>query len=301
MTREIEAIRPIDVFLAHLREERRLSPRTLDGYRRDLYAFARYIRQSSVKDWDDINSQDVRGFVALRHHEGVSGRSLRRALSALRTFFSYLMRENRIPLNPALGVRAPRSAPGLPSPLDTDQVQRLLDFDPPDPLAVRDLSIMELTYSSGLRLGELVGADVHTLDLHQGLIRVVGKGNKTRDLPLGRYARQALTHWIRVREGIARPRETALFVGRGGGRLSARAIQKRMRRWASLQGLDRHVHPHMLRHSFASHLLESCGDLRAVQELLGHADISTTQVYTHLDFQHLAQIYDRAHPRARKS
>lgn len=296
-----EASGPTEAFLAHLREERRLSPYTLEGYRRDLEDFQRRFNQGGGEGWDTVTGHDVRSFVAQRHHEGLSGRSLRRALSALRTFFSFLMREGHIPLNPALGVRAPRSISGLPSPLDTDQVQRLLNFAPADPLAVRDLAIMELTYSSGLRLSELVGSDLDALDLRQGLIRIVGKGNKTRDVPLGRFARDALEHWIEVRARIAPAGETALFVGRGGGRLSGRSIQKRMRRWAFIRGLDRHVHPHMLRHSFASHLLESSGDLRAVQELLGHADISTTQIYTHLDFQHLAQVYDKAHPRARKS
>lgn len=287
-------------FLRHLEQERRLSAHTVSGYRRDLTRFWTHLEAQGGTDWAAVDSHCVRAYVASRHRQGQAGRSLQRELSALRSFYRYLHKEGLVPHNPVQGVRAPRSARPLPKALDVDQVDRLLALDTRDPLGLRDRALMELIYSSGLRLSEAVRLDVIDLDLGQGLVRVTGKGRKSRDLPVGCKAREALEGWLVARRGLANAGETALFVGRRGGRLTPRAVQYRLREWSRRQGLDRSVHPHMLRHSFATHLLESSGDLRAVQELLGHANISTTQVYTHLDFQHLARVYDRAHPRARR-
>jgi integrase/recombinase XerC len=225
---------------------------------------------------------------------------VQRRLSAVRTFLRYLQRERVLTHNPAAEVRAPKIKRSLPETLDVDQMSRLLDIPGTDALSVRDRAIMELFYSSGLRLAELIGLDLGALDATDRTIRVSGKGNKTRILPVGRKALEALEKWLAVRGALAAIGEMALFVGRNGRRVGQRTIQLRIARWARLQGLPMHVHPHLFRHSFASHLLESSQDLRGVQELLGHADIATTQVYTHLDFQHLARIYDRTHPRARK-
>ena len=288
----------IERFLSHLAHERGLSPRTLDAYARDLRAFARDCPETSPAR---ITSQQIRLFAARCHQAGASGRSIARRLSALRSFFEYLLREDAIGANPAADVSAPRTGRKLPAVIDADQTARLLDARPADDLEVRDLAVMELIYSSGLRLAEVVDLDLPRLNLAQGLVEVTGKGRKTRLLPVGRMARARLDDWLEIRPAWTTPDEPALFVGRHGRRLGARAIQQRLARWARRQGLDRRLHPHLLRHSFASHLLESSGDLRAVQELLGHSDIATTQVYTHLDFQHLARVYDQAHPRARCS
>jgi integrase/recombinase XerC len=286
----------IDRYLRHLSEERRCSPHTVRNYARDL----RRLGEAVGDDWVRVRVHDIRALVAKAHRQGAQGRSLQRLLSAIRGFFHFLVREGVVDANPALDVRAPKAGRKLPGVLDVEQVSRLVAIPGDDPLAVRDRAILELFYSSGLRLAELVGLDLTDVDLADRQLRVTGKGRKTRDLPVGRHAAAALTAWLKVRTELAAPGEEALFVGRRGGRLGARAIQVRLSRHAGLQGLDRRVHPHLLRHSFASHLLESSGDLRAVQELLGHADISTTQVYTHLDYQHLARVYDTAHPRARR-
>jgi integrase/recombinase XerC len=228
-------------------------------------------------------------------------------LSAARTFYEYLMREGAVKNNPALDVRAPKTKKRLPATLDADQMGRLLDFRVDDTLSARDKAMMELFYSSGLRLSELVGLDVSAVDLKDRTVRVLGKGDKTRIVPIGRHAIAALKEWLTQRAALTRRKQgagwlpgDAMFVGKSGRPLSVRAVQLRVGTWARRQGLTMHVHPHMFRHSFATHLLESSGDLRGVQELLGHADISTTQVYTHLDFQHLASVYDAAHPRARR-
>lgn len=290
----------IERYLGHLRHERRLSPHTQSNYRRDLEFFVAYADERGVDDWDVVDPALVRDFAAARHRRGLGGRSVQRALSALRSFYAYLLRERAVTLNPAVDVRAPKSPRKLPVTVAVDDMQRLLDRVAQNPLELRDLAILELMYSCGLRLAEAVGLDLDRLDLQGGTVTVTGKGAKTRQLPVGRLAREALARWLTVRPSLAAAQETALFVGRRGQRLSARSVQDRVRRWGLRAGLPRHLHPHVLRHSFASHLLESSGDLRAVQELLGHADISTTQVYTHLDFQHLADVYDRAHPRARK-
>jgi integrase/recombinase XerC len=290
----------IERFLAHLRDERRLSRHTLSNYRRDLARLCAECRRRGLCRWDAVAAQEVRLLVTTRHRQGVSGKTLQRELSAIRSFFRYLLREGETGHNPALGVRAPKVRRRLPATLDADQLDQLLSAPAADPLTSRDLAIMELFYSSGLRLAELVALNLDQLVAQDDTLEVIGKGAKTRRVPIGAKARQALARWLGQRSRLARSGEPALFVSRRGSRISARAVQQRLGIWSLRRGAPRPVHPHLLRHSFATHLLESSGDLRAVQELLGHADIGTTQVYTHLDFQHLAQVYDRAHPRARK-
>jgi integrase/recombinase XerC len=294
-------LRPlVDAFLEHLRHERRVSPRTVEGYGRDLAQLAASLVGAGVRDWAAVNEHHVRGFVAARRRKGASGRSVQRELSALRTFFRYLLRERLVSGNPAQGVRPPKTPRKLPATLDPDQLGQLLDTPVQTPLALRDAAIVELFYSSGLRLAELVGLDLGDVDLGDAMVEVTGKGAKTRRVPVGRLALEALRRWLAVRGDLAAADERALFVSERGRRLHPRTVQARLRRLALERGAARNVHPHLLRHSFASHLLESSGDLRAVQELLGHANISTTQIYTHLDFQHLAQAYDQAHPRAKR-
>lgn len=287
-------------FRGHLRDERRLSPRTLHAYLRDLEQFARYCTERDVTQWSQVDAALVRAYAAKCHRRGLGSRSLQRALSAIRGLFEYLLREGGASHNPAQGVAAPKQGRRLPDALDVDETERLLALKGDDPLAVRDRAIMELMYSSGLRLAELVALDLGAVDLRDGTVRVTGKGAKTRVVPVGRAACAALRTWLERRGQLAQATEPALFVSQRGGRLQPRSVQQRLRQWGLRQGLAAHVHPHKLRHSFATHLLESSGDLRAVQELLGHANIGTTQVYTHLDFQHLAKVYDQAHPRARK-
>ena len=288
---------PVEAFVRHLAHERRLSPHTREAYRRDLAAAAGRFEAAGKPGWTALDPVEVQGFAAWCHRAGLSGRSIQRRLSALRTFFDFLIREGLAERNPARSVRAPKVARRLPKALDPDEAANLLDREPPRGYeAVRDVAMLELLYSSGLRLGEVQGLSLGDLDLASGLVSVLGKGSKRRIVPVGRKAREALGRWLAIRGGGEEP---AVFVSRSGRRLGARAIQDRVRRFASRHGID--LHPHMLRHSFASHLLESSGDLRAVQELLGHADLGTTQVYTHLDFQRLAAVYDEAHPRARRA
>jgi integrase/recombinase XerC len=297
----------IERFLSHLSFERRMSSHTVSAYRHDLGRLAAFCDKRDVKRWAALNNFQVRAYAASEHAGGIAPRSIQRRLSAARTFYEYLMREGAVKNNPALEVRAPKSKKRLPATLDADQMGRLLNFRVDDPLSARDKAMMELFYSSGLRLGELVGLDVAAVDLGDRTVRVLGKGQKTRIVPVGRHAIDALKKWLIERAalagkgfGVTSAKSGALFVGKSGRPLSVRAVQLRVGTWARRQGLSMHVHPHMFRHSFATHLLESSGDLRGVQELLGHADISTTQVYTHLDFQHLASVYDAAHPRARR-
>lgn len=287
-------------FVSHLGVERRLSPHTQSNYRDDIGRLVAYCGRNGIADWRGLDAQHIRMFAAAEFRSGASPRSIQRRLSALRTFFKYLVREGELPSNPADGVQAPKAKKRLPATIDVDQMTRLLEFRSDEQLDVRDKAIMELFYSSGLRLAELVGLNLTDLDLADRTVRVLGKGNKARIVPVGRHAAEALSRWIRERTAIAAVGEHALFVGNKGERLQARAVQKRVAGWAKRQGLGLHVHPHMFRHSFATHLLESSQDLRGVQELLGHANLATTQVYTHLDFQHLAKIYDAAHPRARR-
>jgi integrase/recombinase XerC len=291
----------IDRFLHHLQTERRLSANTCKHYQRDLDELHNWCKAAGINDWRALDSHQVRKYAAQSHRRGLSGRSIQRRLSALRSFYNYLLREQQVSQNPGLDIRAPKSAQHLPDTLNVDDIARLLNVTSKDPLALRDLAMLELLYSSGLRLAELVALNEGDLDFNERVVRVTGKGAKTRLLPVGDKAIGALQAWMQVRTRQLQDTETAIFTGRGGKRLSARSVQQRVKDWARRQGIPGDLHPHTLRHSFASHLLESSGDLRAVQELLGHADISSTQIYTHLDFQHLAQVYDSAHPRARKS
>lgn len=290
----------VERFLTHIGSERRLSPLTVDGYRREIARFQEHLEEDDVDDWRDVDESRVREYVARRHRQGAGAPTLQRTLSAIRSFYRFLLRERAAGHNPAAGVAAPRRTRKLPDALDVDRVGALLEMPVRGALDTRDRAMFELMYSSGLRLAETVSLDVGDVNLKDALVHVTGKGAKQRVVPVGGVACQWLRNWSGERAALAAGAETALFVSRRGTRLSARAVQSRLARWARIQGLDRPVHPHMLRHSFASHLLESSGDLRAVQELLGHADISTTQIYTHLDFQHLAEVYDRAHPRARR-
>jgi len=284
-------------YLDHLSNERRLARHTVENYARDITALIGLAADTPLRQ---LQVPNVRRFVAQLHARGLDGRSLGRMLSAWRGFFHYLARDHGYAHNPCLGIRPPRSAKRLPHALSPDEAGRLMNIGATDPLAVRDKSILELLYSSGLRLSELTGLAEDDVNFRDATVRVTGKGAKTRIVPVGSHALAALKTWLPARGQLARPGETALFVGRDGSALGPRAVQARLRQWAIKLGLADKAHPHALRHSFASHLLQSSGDLRAVQELLGHASISTTQVYTHLDFQHLAKAYDQAHPRARR-
>jgi integrase/recombinase XerC len=300
----------IERFASHLRNERRLSGHTVAAYRRDLTELAAFCERRAIAGWTAVGHAHLRTFAAAAHAAGTAPRSIQRRLSAVRTFYEFLLREGHCALNPARGVQAPKTKKRLPDALDADQMAHLLNFRADDTLSARDKAIMELFYSSGLRLAELVSLDLPSIDLKDRTLRVVGKGGKSRIVPVGRFAVDALRAWLAERAAWVRgtpdgaPAGAAggqpLFVGRAGRRLSARAVQLRVELWARRRGLAVHVHPHMFRHSFATHLLESSGNLRGVQELLGHADIGTTQIYTHLDFQHLAKVYDASHPRARR-
>ncbi|MEH6548447.1 MAG: tyrosine recombinase XerC [Pseudomonadales bacterium] len=291
----------IERYLAYLRDVRRSSVHSIAAYKRDLAKLERFCAANNLSSAQDIHTADIRTWVALEHRSGLGGKSLQRLLSATRGFYVYLIRQSELKLNPADGIVAPKSPRPLPKTLDTDQVGHLLNVKADDWLLVRDLAMMELLYSSGLRLSELTGLDVGDIDLTAGLVTVTGKGNKTRSVPVGRMAADILGQWLSCRsEKLADSSDQALFLSSRGGRISPRSVQSRLKKLALSQGLPQHVHPHMLRHSFASHMLESSSDLRAVQEMLGHANIATTQIYTHLDYQHLAKVYDAAHPRAGK-
>ena len=291
---------PLAAYLAELSDQRRMSPHTISNYRRDL---EKLLALSGDIPLAGLQVHHIRRFVAQLHGRGLSGRSLARLLSAWRGFFLWLGERGLVKANPCDGIRPPKSPRLLPKALSVDETARLLDaVEDDDPVqAARDLAMFELFYSSGLRLAELVALDCDVLDtvLHEGEIRVLGKRSKLRLVPVGSKAREALAVWAAMRGELALPGERALFVGVRGGRISPRMVESRLERRAQRLGLPTHVHPHMLRHSFASHVLQSSGDLRAVQEMLGHASIASTQVYTHLDFQHLAKVYDAAHPRAK--
>ena len=284
----------IDEFLAHLAVERQGSTHTLDAYRRDLAALAGWARG---RDLLALDGNDLRAFIASEHRRGLSPKSLQRRLSACRSLYRWLLKHGRIQASPADGVRAPKAPRKLPQVLDVDEAVQLVQLPTDAPLGLRDRALLELFYSSGLRLSEVCALRWGDLDFDAGLVTVLGKGSKQRIVPVGSHARRALLDW---REASAGTGTGFVFPGRGGARISARAIQLRMKQLALRQGVFKRIHPHLLRHSFASHVLESSGDLRGVQELLGHADIATTQIYTHLDFQHLAKVYDAAHPRARR-
>ena len=287
----------IDAYLDHLRVERRMSANTLDGYARDLRALAAWMEAAGIASLRALGGEDVRGFIAGEHRRGLSPTSLQRRLSALRSFFKHLVGRGQLPGNPAQGLRAPKAARKLPQVLDPDETAQLVEVATDTPLGRRDRAMLELFYSSGLRLGELCALRWRQLDLDEGLVHVIGKGNKARVVPVGSHARAALAAW---RADTPSAPTAPVFPGRGDAPISPRAVQLRLRAAARAQGVWKRVHPHLLRHSFASHVLESSGDLRGVQELLGHADIATTQIYTHLDFQHLAKVYDAAHPRAKR-
>ncbi|MGH8631026.1 MAG: tyrosine recombinase XerC [Burkholderiales bacterium] len=284
-------------FLSHLEKERWMSPHTVRNYGRDVQLLLELAEGSPL---ERIQTHQVRRFVAKLHAQGLGGRSLARTLSAWRGFYRYLARDHGVRHNPCAGVRAPRSAKRLPDALSPEEAARLVELPESGALATRDRAILELFYSSGLRLSELTALKLGEVDFTEATVRVLGKGRKTRVVPVGRHALEALKSWLSLRAALAAPEEQAMFVNQRGKPLGARAIQLRVRAWAIRQGLAAKVHPHMLRHSFASHVLQSSSDLRAVQEMLGHASISTTQVYTHLDWQHLAKAYDAAHPRAKR-
>lgn len=288
-----------DRYLRYIAQVRRYSPRTVESYGADIDKFIAFCEQRALQP-DSLQQADVRGFSAQLHRGGLSGRSIARNLSAVRRLLNFLQRESILKNNVAIGVRAPKSPRKLPKALDADAAKVFVEISGDDFLSLRDRAIVELFYSSGLRLSELLSLNTDSIDFTQALVRVTGKGSKTREVPVGRFATDAIKKYLRLRSSIAHEGDPALFVSQRGTRLAARAVQARIARHGITQGMSQHVHPHMLRHSFASHLLESSGDLRAVQELLGHANLATTQIYTHLDFQHLAKIYDQTHPRARK-
>ena len=288
---------PVLDYLERLRVERGYSPHTLAGYRRDLARLVAFARRRGAAGWAALDAEHLRGFIAAEHRRGLSATSVQRLLSSCRGFLDQLVREGVLPASPALGLRAPRAPRKLPQVLDADEMSRLLEFPALTPDDLRDRAMLELLYSSGLRRAELCGLRWGDLQLDAGLVRVQGKGGRVRDVPVGAKAREALEALRALGgAGAAQP----VFRGPRGGAISESLVGRRIKAIAQRQGIDKRVHPHLFRHSCASHVLESSGDLRAVQELLGHADIATTQIYTHLDFQHLAKVYDAAHPRARR-
>ncbi len=292
--------RAVDIarYLDHLRVERRLSTHTLSAYADDLGRFDALIETHAADTrWQTLHGEQVRAFLAQGNRAGLAPRTLQRRLSAVRGFLAWLLAEGEINCNVASGLRAPKAPRRLPQVPDADQMKALLEAPDHSRLAVRDRALFELVYSSGLRLAEVCALRWGELDSDEGLVRVTGKGAKTRVVPVGRDALAALAEWRRGTPGNS---GDPVFPGRGGVPIAPRSVQARLTRWAGLHGDGRRMHPHLLRHACASHVLESSGNLRAVQELLGHADIGTTQIYTHLDFQHLARVYDQAHPRARR-
>ena len=287
----------VQAWLGRLAGERKASPHTVDGYRRDLDKLLRWMNAQGIDDFGKLDAHRMRGFVAAEHRAGLSPKSLQRLLSSCRSLFRQLRREGLMEHDPVAGVRGPKVHRKLPQVLDVDEAATLVESGGEGALGLRDRAMLELFYSSGLRLSELVGLRWLDLDLDAGEVRVLGKGSKTRIVPVGRHAVNALRA---LGEAGGRAPDTPVFRGRGGAPISPRTVQARLKQLALTQGFAKRVHPHLLRHTFASHMLESSGDLRAVQELLGHADIATTQIYTHLDFQHLAKVYDAAHPRAKR-
>lgn len=284
-------------YIHHLTYERRLSPLTSENYARDIRILLKYVNKD---DLEQVQSPNIRQVIAQLHGKGLSSRSLSRMLSAWRSFYRYLIRDHQYRHNPCIGLHVPKSAQKLPNVLSPDEATQLLAFSPDHMLTIRDSAMFELFYSSGLRLAELTQLKPVDISFAEGTVRVLGKGGKTRIVPVGDYAIQALKAWIEQRAQIVKPDVSALFLSQHGDAISARTISYRLKNRARQQGIHQNVHPHILRHSFASHLLQSSGDLRAVQEMLGHAHITSTQVYTHLDFQHLTKVYDTAHPRAKK-
>jgi integrase/recombinase XerC len=294
------AAKQLTDFLTYLETEKRVALNTITNYERDLRQLTQFCEKQNFEHWANLQPNDIRQHIANRHRAGLGGASLQRELSAIRSFYSYLLKHNFVTLNPAQYVKAPKTMRKLPKTLDVDQVAGLLDAGADSILEVQDVAMFELFYSSGLRLSELVDLNLTDLDLKDKSLRVQsGKGGKARILPIGSKAIIALENWFKHRQPNSE-KEFAVFLSKKGGRISRRAVQARLSEWCIKKGISQNVHPHMLRHSFASHLLQSSQDLRAVQELLGHSNIATTQIYTHLDFQHLAKVYDNAHPRAKK-
>ena len=287
----------VERFLVHIEKERRLSGHTIEGYHRDIRLLLQLAASTPL---DELRNHHIRRFVASLHARGLGGRSLGRALSAWRGFFNFLMRDHHFTHNPCVGVRAPKTAKKLPSALSPEEMAKLVDLPATDPYSVRERAMFELFYSSGLRLSELTALSTADVDFDDATVRVLGKGGKTRVVPVGRFALRYIQEWLAQRGSIVKGEQEGLFLNQKGRSIGPRTVQQRLKVWAQKQGMTQHVHPHMLRHSFASHVLQSSGDLRAVQEMLGHASISSTQIYTHLDWQHLAKTYDAAHPRARR-
>lgn len=286
-------------YWTYLKIERQVSPHTLSNYQRQLVRVVEILQHAGIQQWQQVTPSVVRFVIAQSYKDGLHEKSLALRLSALRQFLSYLVQLGELKVNPATGISAPKQAKHLPKNIDTEQVQQLLANDSKEPIDIRDRAIIELLYSSGLRLSELQGLNLNSINILVREVRVIGKGNKERVVPLGRYASHAIQQWLKVRL-LFNPKDEALFVSQLGNRMSHRAIQMRLETWGIRQGLNSHLNPHKLRHSFATHMLEASSDLRAVQELLGHSNLSTTQIYTHLNFQHLAEVYDSAHPRAKR-
>lgn len=289
----------IQPYWDYLRAEKQVSPHTLSNYQRQLQAVCAMLKQHQISSWQEVDASVIRWILSQSHKQGLGAKSIGVRLVALRQWFAYLVKHEQLLANPALGIKAPKVGRHLPKNVDAEQVAQLLNTEVTTPLEIRDLAMMELMYSSGLRLSELQGLDLDRMDLATREVRLLGKGNKERIVPIGSKALEAIHRWLEVRMSF-NPQDNAVFLNNRGGRLSYRSIQLIMEKWGRKQGLETHLHPHKLRHSFATHMLEGSGDLRAVQELLGHSSLATTQIYTHLDFQHLAKVYDAAHPRARK-
>ncbi|PHM23126.1 tyrosine recombinase XerC [Xenorhabdus ehlersii] len=301
MTQPIDLLlTPMEDFLRYLRVERRLSPVTITNYRRHLAVLAEMSLEMGIREWQELDPAKVRMFASRSRRAGLQSASIALRFSSLRSFLDWMVMQNKLAANPAKTVSTPRKKRHLPKNMDVDEVNQLLNINLNDPLSVRDRTMLEVMYGAGLRLSELVGLDCRHLDLEGGEVWVHGKGSKERKVPFGRMAQEWLQHWLDMRE-LLEPEDDAVFIStKSGKRISARNVQKRFKQWGIRQGVSSHVNPHKLRHSFATHILESSGDLRAVQELLGHANLSTTQIYTHLDFQHLTKVYDVAHPRAKR-
>lgn len=293
-----DAQQALQAFIDYLRGEKRAAAHTVASYRRDLLRIQEYCQEHKILNWQQLECGDIRQYIAIRHKNGIGSKTIQRELASMRSFYRYLLKRQFVDQNPVQGIQAPKASKKLPKTLDVDQVTGLLDTKSDAITEIRDLAMFELFYSSGLRLSELVMLDIDDISLEDGYLRVrFGKGGKERQVPVGSKAIEAVKKWLNCRPDVG---TAALFVSARGARLVQRSVQLRLERWCKKNGLAEHIHPHMLRHSFASHLLEASQDIRAVQELLGHSDISTTQIYTHLDFQHLASIYDKAHPRAKK-
>ena len=287
-------------YLLHIASQRGLSPVTINNYQRHLNEFVTLLQAKEIKTWQQLDTHQVRLLAKELHQKGIKARSIATKLSALRSFLEFLVKDDQLTFNPAKGVSAPKLDKPLPKNINVDDMAQLLNIEGDDPLTIRDHCMMELMYSSGLRLSELVGINLQDIKLSEKEIMITGKGSKQRLLPITKKAVETIKQWLKIRSEFTTSGEKALFLSKQKRRISARSVQMRMEKWGLQQSLPSHVNPHKLRHSFATHLLESSGNLRAVQTLLGHADLATTQIYTHLDFQHLAEVYDKAHPRAKR-